>query len=145
MFDAIEMYPSINFCMVEQENNLFAEKLSREAESTTLQCLTMICFAMGHTLITFRGKYYEYGCDKDLDSKRLTIGGYESAWLAELVACFLLERCSNEFDPCLVDYYKIYGDDGFLVMHGKRSIEGVRIWLTRFQQGVDFHAGCTAL
>ena len=59
-FDAIEMYPSIKFCMVERAINFFATKLPREAESTILQCLKMIRFAMVHTLITFRGKYFEY-------------------------------------------------------------------------------------
>ena len=131
--------------MVKRAINFFATKLPREAESTILQCLMMIRFAMGHTLITFRGKYFEYGSNKDLDSKGLTIGGYESAWLADLVACFLLEKCSDAFEPWLVDCYRIYRDDGFLIMHSKRYIEDVCSWLTRFQQGVNFHAGCTAL
>ena len=30
-------------------------------------------------------------------------------------------------------------------MHGERSIEDVCSWLTGFQQGMNFHAGCTAL
>ena len=30
-------------------------------------------------------------------------------------------------------------------MHGRRSVEDVCSWLTRFQEGVNLHAGCNAL
>ena len=131
--------------MVERAINFYATKLPREAELMILQCLAMIRFAMGHTLITFRGKYFEYRSDEDLDSKGLTIGGFESAWLADLVACFLLEKCSDAFEPWLVKYYGIYMDDGFLVMHGRRSVEDICSWLTCFQESKNLHAGCNAL
>ena len=36
-------------------------------------------------------KYYEYDGDQEINNKGLTIGGYESAWLADLVAAYVLE------------------------------------------------------
>jgi hypothetical protein len=45
----------------------------------------MIKFGMGNTLLTFVDKYYKYGGDLDVEDRGLTIGGYESAWLADLV------------------------------------------------------------
>jgi hypothetical protein len=44
----------------------------------------MIKFGMGNTLLTFVDKYYEYGGDLDVEDRGLTIGGYKSAWLADL-------------------------------------------------------------
>ena len=41
---------------------------------------------MGNTILTFLEKYYEYGAQDDIMEKGLTIRGYESAWLADLVA-----------------------------------------------------------
>ena len=56
------------------------------------KCLEMIEFGMGNTLLTFWDKYYKYGTLNAVEDKRLTIGGYESAWLADLVAAFVLEH-----------------------------------------------------
>jgi hypothetical protein len=39
---------------------------------------------MGNTLLTFVDKYYEYGGDLNVEDRGLAIGGYESAWLADL-------------------------------------------------------------
>jgi hypothetical protein len=44
----------------------------------------MIKFSMGNTLLTFVDKYYEYGGNLDVEDRGLTIGGYKSAWLANL-------------------------------------------------------------
>jgi hypothetical protein len=42
----------------------------------------------------------------------LTIGGYESAWLADLVAAFVLENCEDLFEEAIYD--GIYRDDGLV-------------------------------
>ena len=47
--------------------------------------LTIIGFGMSSTLLNFQDKYYEYG-DDGLETKGLSTGGYESAFLADLVA-----------------------------------------------------------
>jgi len=63
----------------------------------------MLKFGMGSTLITFEGKYWEYGGDKDIYDKGLTIGGYESAWLADLVAAYVLENTQSFFEEAKFD------------------------------------------
>jgi hypothetical protein len=45
---------------------------------------------MSNILITtFEDKHFEYDGEKNTDGKDLTIGGYESAWLADLVAAYV--------------------------------------------------------
>ena len=58
-------------------------------------CLRLIGFVMSSTLLNFQEKYYEYGED-GLETKGLAIGGYESAFLADLVASYILELTNNQ-------------------------------------------------
>ena len=43
-------------------------------------------------------KYYEYGGDEDVEERGLMIGGYELAWLADLVASYILENTEELFE-----------------------------------------------
>ena len=79
---------------------------------------------MGNTLITFGGKYWEYGGVPDVYEKGLTIGGYESAFLADLVAAYILENTQQFFDEAKFD--GIYRDDGLVVFNGKKSTAGLK-------------------
>lgn len=94
---------------------------------------------------TFGGEYFRYGglnADfKDTDSVCLSIGSYESAFLADLVINFILEKVdecwSEEFD----DYGELrfigsFRDDGFLVCDG-REFQDAKGWLGRFQALVN--------
>ena len=45
--------------------------------------------------MNFQGKYYENGGGVSADHKRLTIGSYESAWLADLVVAFMFIKCKK--------------------------------------------------
>ena len=47
---------------------------------------------MNNTFITFVNKYYEYRGDTEGDERGLTTGGFESAWLADLVASYIFEK-----------------------------------------------------
>jgi hypothetical protein len=95
------------------------------------ECLKLIHFGMGSTLITFKDKYYEYNGDRDVNNKGLTIGGYESAWLADLVAVFVLENTQHMFKTTTFD--GIYKDDGLVVMKGNWSKQDITNWLRDFQ------------
>ena len=66
------------------------------------------------TQVTFGGKYYEYG-GSDVESKGLTIGGYESAFLVDLVAAFILNLEEMFHSDEGSTYSKIYRDDGIKV------------------------------
>ena len=98
---------------------------------------------MGHTLLTFQGEYYEHGADDDVEEKGLMIGGYESAWLADLVAGFVLEKCQRHFRKA--QYHRIYRDDGIVVFPGKRRLEEMRDWLDGFQRNVNRMLGSDKL
>ena len=100
--------------------------------------MRLIRFGMCSTLINFQETFYEYG-DEDLETKGLAIEGYESAFLADLVASYLLEVFNNQFKEVL--WRGIYSDDGFLVFEGRRSISEIRIWGDKFQEKVDEIAG----
>ena len=48
--------------------------------------LDMLKFSMSNCLINFGPDYFQYGKEKDPLKRVLTIGGFDSAWLADLVA-----------------------------------------------------------
>ena len=73
----------------------------------------MIIFGMSNTLISFRDKFFEYGGDEIEDKRGLTIGGYESARLEDLVASYILEKTNKMFVE--TRYHGIYRDYGFIV------------------------------
>jgi hypothetical protein len=87
---------------------------------------------MGNTLITFEDKYYEYDGNCDVYDKGLTIGGYESAWLADLVAAFVLENTQHMFK--MTTFNGIYRDDSLVVMKGNWSKQDITNWLRDFRR-----------
>ena len=92
----------------------------------------MIKFGMGNTLITFIDKYYEYGGAESINERGLTIGGYESAWLADLVASFILDNTKDLFDNTTL-HYGIYRDDGIIFLKGKWTNEDIIRFIKTFQ------------
>ena len=95
----------------------------------------MIGFGMKNTLVSIIDKYYEYGGDMDGDKRGLTIGGFESAWLADLVAAYILKTTENLFSDFI--YLGIYRDDGFIVMKGNKTKKEMNNWLVSFQNKVN--------
>ena len=95
--DAEAFYPSVRYKLVEKAVKFFSENLTDEEEDTIKHCLDMIKFGMGNTLITFRDQYYEYDGGREINEKGLTIGGYESAWLADLAGAYILENTQQHF------------------------------------------------
>ncbi len=47
---------------------------------------------MGNTIILFLDKYYEYGVGPDPERQGLTIGGFKSAFLADLEASYIIDK-----------------------------------------------------
>ena len=110
--------------MVAKAVEFFLGDCPEEDKVLAQSCLDMIKFGMGNTLITFGGKYWEYGGVPDVYEKGLTIGGYESAFLADLVAAYILENTQQFFDEAKFD--GIYRDDGLVVFNGKKSTAGLK-------------------
>ena len=69
------------------------------------------------TLLTFEEKYFEYS-EKGIETKGLAIGGYQSDFLAELVASYLFQKCNNQFKEVLWKW--IYREGGLLVFNCKK-------------------------
>eukprot|EP00957_Ditylum_brightwellii_P026628 2013265-Ditylum_brightwellii.AAC.1 len=77
----------------------------------------MIQFGMKNTLVSFRDKYFNYkgaakGDDLTVEDSALAIGGFESAFLADLVASYLFEMTGKKFIEAR--YKSIYRDDGLM-------------------------------
>ena len=93
---------------------------------------------MSSTLICLDGDYYEYHRGEKAE-QGLVIGGYELAFLADLVASYLFEKSKAHFYPTI--YHGIYRDDGLVVFKGKKSVIKIKDWLDEFQQTVNKAAG----
>jgi hypothetical protein len=71
--------------LVERVIKVFFSLLREKEKKKIKVCLKMIAFGMGNTLLTFVDKYYKYDGEPDIRDKGLTIGGYKSAWLSDLI------------------------------------------------------------
>jgi hypothetical protein len=133
--DAIKYYPSVHFKLVRKAVHYYSQHLSEQARTTIDQCLTMISFGMSSTLFTFQDQYYEYDGEANPDDRGLTIGGYESAWLADLVGAYILDNTQHLFKETL--FHGFYRDDGFAVFDSTCSYSHLTEWRRNFQQEVN--------
>ena len=138
--DAEAMYPSIKFQLIYDAVLYYANALPPETHRTINLCLGLIYFGMTNTLIMFQDQYYLYDGDLKPEERGLTIGGYESAWLADLVMSYLLEATYDSlYNP--MHYFGMYRDDGLAVFKGQRSTKEIQEWLHAFQSDVNDIAG----
>ena len=89
--DAINMYLSIKLATIKKAVIFFTMKLTSEVKKKINLCLDIIQFGMSSTLISFNGEYYKYH-GGEREEQGLAIGGYESAFLADLAASYLFEN-----------------------------------------------------
>ena len=120
------MYPSIKLATIKNAVRFFARKLTSETKKTINLCLDLIQFGMSYTIISFDGEYYEYH-RWEREEQGLAIGGYESAFLADLVASYLFEKSKPIFR--LKIYHVIYQDDGLVVFKRKKKASQIKDWL----------------
>ena len=93
---------------------------------------------MSSTVLIFKEKYFEYG-EKGIKTKGLAIGGYKSAFLADLLESYLFKKCNNQFKKIMLQV--IYRDHGLLVFKGKKSLSEIKRWREDFQSRVNKIAG----
>eukprot|EP00957_Ditylum_brightwellii_P023057 1739285-Ditylum_brightwellii.AAC.1 len=86
--DINNTYPLIRVCLIQKVLDCYTWKLPAIARKQIRECMEIVRFGMRSTLIYFQNKYYKYNrvagnttSDKDIG---LAIGGYESAFLANL-------------------------------------------------------------
>ena len=133
--DIEAMYPSITYELVAEAVRYYAEGFSEEETARVEAGLDMLKFSMSNCLINFREKYLQYGKEKDPLKRVLTIGGYDSAWLADLTACYILERAEPVWSEQF-EYFKIYRDDGCGLARNT-TVKKLCKWYDIFQQEVD--------
>ena len=93
---------------------------------------------MSSTLIYFDGEYYKYhGVERE--EQGLAIGGYESEFLADLLASQLFEKSKANFH--LTTYHIIYRDDGLVAFKGNKSTIWIKYWQEKFQKTANKAAG----
>ena len=76
--DIKDMYPQCRFKAVKADVRYYSRQLPTLQRERIRQCLEILKFSMGNTIVSFQDKYYEYGVDPDPDRRGLTIGGFES-------------------------------------------------------------------
>ena len=91
---------------------------------------------MGNTLLSFRDQYYKHGGSCNPLDRGLTIGGYESAWLADLVAAWILEKTESLFRRTS-DFHGIYRDYGVVIFKNKWNVKQIDYWIRTFQLKVN--------
>ena len=116
------MYPSVSY-------------LKEEKRATIDSCLEMLKFSMGHTIVSFQDKYYEYSVDSDPEMRGLAIGGFDSAWMADIVASFCFDQTAEMFSD--TKYHGIYRDDGINIFEGSREIADLDSWFLEFQNKIN--------
>jgi GIY-YIG catalytic domain len=133
--DAQDYYPSVRFKLVRRAVEYYSQSLPAETREMIDTCLSMISFGMKSTLFTFQNRYFEYDGDAEVDNRGLTIGGYESAWLADLVGAYILDNTRHLFQETLFDGF--YRDDGFAVFRGSKTYQQLCTWRDEFQAEVN--------
>ena len=84
----VATYPSIIFPFLKKSIHFYTRNLPEHAMRKINLCLRLIGFGMSSILLNFQEKYYEHG-EESLETKGLAIGGYESAFLADLMSYYL--------------------------------------------------------
>ena len=79
-----DFYPSVKAKLVKAAIRDFAKDLPEEDKKIIEECIEMIQFGMKSTFVRYKDQYYEYDIATDPENKGLSIGGYPSAWLADL-------------------------------------------------------------
>ena len=95
----------------------------------------MIQFGMNSTYVRFQDRYYHCDGDMDPDNRAITIGGYESAFISDLVGEYIFQLAEEEFSD--TTYHGTYRDDGFAVFKGKKTYQQLQEWRDNFQAKVN--------
>ena len=137
--DIEAVYPSITYKLVAEAVRHYAKRFLEDDKMRAKAGLKMLMFTMSNCLIDFEEEYVQYGKEKNPLKRVLSIGGFDSAWLADLVACYILEKTEpvrkNQFA-----YFKIYRNDGCAVARNT-TVRKLQKWFNNFQQEIDWITG----
>ena len=133
--DIEAMYPSITYELVTKAVRHYTKGFSKEEEMRIKAGLEMLKFSMVNCLTNFGPDYFQYGKEKNPLKRVLTIGGIDSAWLADLVACYILEKIEPVWKKEFA-YFKIYRGDGCALARDT-TVKRLQKWYNKFQQEID--------
>ena len=134
--DIKDMYPQCRFKAVHTAVNCYARQLQLFKRNKVRRCLDILKFSMGTRIVNFQDKYNKYGVDPDPDRHGLTIGRFESAFLADLECLFIFEKLQHLFVNH-THFFGTYRDDEIIVFWGHKSDDWLHSWLLTFQREVD--------
>jgi hypothetical protein len=126
------MYPQCKFRAVKAAVRYYASQLDQNRCERTKKCLEILKFSMGNEIVSFLDKYYKYGVEPDPDRRGLTIGGFESAFLANLEASYIFNKLRHIWERH-VRLLGTYRDDNIIVFNGQKSNKWLLNWLRIFQ------------
>ena len=104
-------HPSITYELVIKAANCSAKRFSEKERARIEAGLKILMFIIFNCLINFQDKYYRYKKEEDPFTRVLSIGGYGSAWLAGLTACYILDETEPVWSAQFT-LFKIYRDNG---------------------------------
>ncbi len=90
--DIKDMYQHCRFKAAKAMVQYYASQLDPLQQEKIWQCLNILKFSMGNTIVSFLDKYYEYGVNPDPKRQGLMIGGFKSAFLADLEASNIFDK-----------------------------------------------------
>ncbi len=91
---------------------------------------------MGDTIVSFLDKDFKYGVDPDPNKRGLTIREFESAFLANLEASYILIKLRYILERH-IRFSCTYRDDEIVAFNGQKLNNWLLNWLATFQQEVD--------
>jgi len=141
--DAENFCPSVRLKLVRKAVHHLSKNQPEEDQISIEHCLDLIKFGMQSTLLAFVDKCCEHDVDRDPEEKGLTIGGCESAWLADLVGSHILDNTKSHFR--ITKCHILHRDDVIAAFNNKLSCNGMLKWRTKFQNSANTLAGGNCL
>jgi len=99
---AEEFHPSARLKLVKKTVCHSSEHLTEENQINIQHCLGPIKFRMWSTLLAVMDKCHNHDGDRDPEEKGMTIGGCESAWLADLATACIPDKTKSNFGKPIV-------------------------------------------
>ncbi len=120
--DIKDMYPQCKFRAEKPAVRYCALQLDPIQCKRTKKYLEILKFSMGNMIISFLDKYYKYGVGPDPDRRGLTIGGFESAFLANLEASYIFDKQKHIWERH-VRFLGTYCNDKIIVLNRQKLNE----------------------
>ena len=108
--------------MIEKAVWFFAKDLCENKKKKLKVGLEILKLGMSTQIVQFNGTYYKY-IGNDEQDPSLTIGGYESAFLSDLLVAFVFKVINPKLFVGNFILNEIYRDDGILVTERKWDID----------------------